>query len=636
MSGTKNRNKTFESQFMYFIFTFFLLAAIFFLSSQAMASQIMFEHPYGTEGVDEYSLDLQQTSDDGYIMTGVKCQTGQTNPDVWLIKTDSNGTTCDYSLIGNCDDISTGTFAKKFGGANIDNGASEVHQTSDGGYIVAARTLSFSNYYAGWVIKTDSLGQTCDYSATGNCTGEGVFVKRMSSSFTNYFNSVKQISDGGFILCGRTAVYNNGWKHYPWLVRLDGSGEEVWQKALTTNYNISECNEVYEIADGYILFSSMDTTNDSKAWLIKTTPDGLTCDYLANDGNCQDGNTFAQTYGEAGVDYFASSGVLLPDEEYVITGSRVLGNSYNIFLIRSDSLGNELWRQVYNGNAPANPGIRQTSDGGFVITGRAPFLNLPEQFWIFKTDPSGNTCDYLETGKCQDYVNNTFSNVFFGDNGSAITATADGGYAAVGAASWFDPGTGYRDFYLVKTDSYGLVNDPNALPLVDHFKLDELPVYYIGNGAWTNWPTVDVTISETTPPGVTIVKWMLRETPGQPDPSEFELTERPARYTFDDEENYGDRTVYAWVLDSNGRVNPHTVDSDWAIFYGLYGDANLNRGVTSLDAQKIQLHVTGIELLADPATRVADANRSTTITSLDAYLVQAYLVGLVTYLPYQG
>ncbi len=88
---------------------------------------------------------IQQTPDDGYIITGYTSEWYDEIDDLWLIKTDSEGDTL---------------WTRIYGGEAEDLGHC-VDQTADGGYIITGATKSFSvGGYDLWLLKTDALGDT--------------------------------------------------------------------------------------------------------------------------------------------------------------------------------------------------------------------------------------------------------------------------------------------------------------------------------------------------------------------------------------------------------------------------------------------------------------------------------------------
>ena len=124
---------------------------------------------------------VQQTADGGYIIAGRTESFGAGMADVYLVKTDSNGNK---------------EWQTTFGGSNDDVGYS-VQQTADEGYIIAGGTTSFgTGNIDGYLIKTDSAGNS-------------QWQKTFEVHSPEYKFSVHQTSDGGYIIAGSTA-FNDG------------------------------------------------------------------------------------------------------------------------------------------------------------------------------------------------------------------------------------------------------------------------------------------------------------------------------------------------------------------------------------------------------------------------------------------
>jgi len=135
----------------------------------------------GTDWEEAYSV--QQTYDGGYIVAGWTSSFGAGYYDIFLIKTDANGNL---------------QWAKTYGGTYWDD-AYSVQQTSDGGYIVAGWTLSFgAGDYDIFLIKTDASGNIQWAKTYGGTSGEGAY-------------SVQQTSDGGYIVAGVTYSFSADW-----------------------------------------------------------------------------------------------------------------------------------------------------------------------------------------------------------------------------------------------------------------------------------------------------------------------------------------------------------------------------------------------------------------------------------------
>ena len=308
---------------------------------------------------DDQAYSVQQTSDKGYIIAGNTESYGRGSSDIWLIKTDTNGTTCNYSTLGgNCSGTGTGgviTFARTFGSTNIDASYS-AQQTSDGGYIIAGSTNSFGAGSSDiWLIKTDANGNLfrndnngipipCEYYVGGlfggTCGGVGAggvetFATYFGGTGDDQAYSVRQASDGGYIIAGSTSSYGAG---------------------------------------------------SSDIWLIKTDTYGATCNYygdlVSSKGNCSGTGTggvviFAKTFGGTGAD-IGYSVQQTSDGGCIVSGQASGGGAY---LVKTDLNGAKLWDKTFGWwSGYTGHSVQQTSDGGYIIAGD----NFNYHIWLAK------------------------------------------------------------------------------------------------------------------------------------------------------------------------------------------------------------------------------------------------------------
>ena len=225
----------------------------------------------GGSGV-EYAQSIIQTAG-GFVVAGytnsndgnVSGNHGTDTYDFWVVKLDTDG-----NLL----------WQKCYGGSGNDK-AYSVQQTSDGGFVVAGKdssangnVTSHKGGFDGWVIKLDK-------------NGDLEWQKSVGGSNDDCFQSVLQTSDGGYFLTGYSYsndkdVSANHGDADVWVVRLDASGNILWQNSFGGS------NKEYGLAidrtvDGAYLVSGFTESNDgdvsdfnggSDGWLFKVDDNG--------------------------------------------------------------------------------------------------------------------------------------------------------------------------------------------------------------------------------------------------------------------------------------------------------------------------------------------------------------------------
>jgi hypothetical protein len=148
---------------------------------------------------------------------------------------------------------------------------------------------------------------------------------------------------------------------------------------------------------------------------------------------------WSRIYGGADIDEARSIDTTM-DGGYIIAGwtySFGAGNS-DMYLLKTDSQGDTLWTRTYGGMTfDRGYSVQQTNDSGYVVVG-----NLGRYIYLVKTDNQGDTV-----------WTNTYGIVSANENKAySVQQTSDGGYIFAGATNLFET---FWDVYLVKTDSMG-------------------------------------------------------------------------------------------------------------------------------------------------------------------------------------
>ncbi|HEX9240686.1 MAG TPA: hypothetical protein VF910_08565 [Candidatus Bathyarchaeia archaeon] len=378
------------------------------------------------------------------------------------------------------------TWAKTYGGTGIDQ-AYSMHQTSDGGFIVAGSTNSSgAGRDDAWLIRLDPSGQII-WQKTYGTPGEDFAV------------GAQQTTDGGFLVSAFTGP--SGFAGNAWIIKTDAAGNVQWQNeyggfgccllptqqtsdngfilAGFTNSGTGEVQVMRLANTGAVMWAKTygNPTAFNAAFSIQTTPDGgfvvagITNGYAVDSLIVGDvwvfridstGNIIWQhAYGGPGADY-ASSIARTPDDGFIVAGwtNSFGAGGQDAWLLRLNNTGGVIWQKTYGGaQEDVALSVEPTSDRGFIVAG---FTNSSgaggQDAWVFKLTPTGNI---------------VWQKTYGGpgaDQAVSAQQTTDGGFVVAATTPSF--GNGNLDVWVLKLnrdgslsktcDSNGIIRDSNA------------------------------------------------------------------------------------------------------------------------------------------------------------------------------
>jgi hypothetical protein len=288
----------------------------------------------------------------------------------------------------------------------------------------------------------------------GACAGKTEPATQWYRTFgegtTVYGNSVRQTTDGGYIMCGTTRKVTNEQLRETdsdiWLTKTDVEGNKVWDKTFNLSGRDARGESVQQTTDGgYIICGGVVTkeAGNSCIGLVKTD----------SDGNKLWDKTFAVN-GQG--DAWGESVQQTTDGGYVVCGMIFFDEpsfGAGVWLVKTDSDGNKVWDKIFGpdrGRDAWGNSVQQTADGGYIVCGsifpieKEVNIRMPD-VWLIKTDAGGN--------KLWDKM--FAASDGRGADGESVQQTMDGGYMVFGTILILSDKTSERDTWLVKTDSDG-------------------------------------------------------------------------------------------------------------------------------------------------------------------------------------
>jgi hypothetical protein len=235
--------------------------------------------------------------------------------------------------------------------------------------------------------------------------------------------SVEQTMDGGYIAAGYTQSSGSGRKDL-WLVKTDASGNLVWQKSFGGAEDDVGMSVLQSRDGGYIVAGRTASFGQGGDDIWLVRTDSL------------GGEIWNKTYGGRGDD--AGFQVVEREDGYALVGRTESGESdRRIILIRVDPQGTVLWEKTYQGGSAAS--MQPTLDGGYIIAGRIDGNESGKDALAIKVDSSGEEQWSAQLGGRGD------------DMGTYALQSRNGSYFLAGITSSL--GRGREDAWLVNLGS---------------------------------------------------------------------------------------------------------------------------------------------------------------------------------------
>jgi hypothetical protein len=304
---------------------------------------------FALAGADEVIRTIQ-TSDGGYLAC-LHNSSGTLGGNIALLKLNSSGDT---------------TFCKLLGPYNVS--VWSLMETSDNGFIIAVR--GDVNDFEPFIIKTD---QDCDTQWTRHM---------WIPSYTTEALSIRQTSDGGYVFCGFGAGPATG-TYDGYIVKTDANGDTLWTKGYgDSGSQYFEC--IRQTSDGGYIVSGRTSGPAGGTFddvlLVKT-------DAIGNI-------IWSNTYGDSLLDEDGSSIEITSDGGYFIAGTSRTTTDFNALGLKTDGSGALQWVKEYGTSSAEDKGVNgiQCVDGGYLIAGSTmSFTSGFMSGYLIKTESNGNS-----------------------------------------------------------------------------------------------------------------------------------------------------------------------------------------------------------------------------------------------------
>ncbi len=312
----------------------------------------------------EEARSVELDPDGGYVIAGYTFSGdgdvpgNHGNRDFWIVKLNSGGYIVEWSV--------------NLGGSNIDHPMS-IRRALDGGYVAVGYTYSSDGDVSGmhgfsdfWVVRFSGEGDV-------------LWKKCLGGGHADEGFSVDRTSDGGYVVAGYTYsndgdVSGNHGLSDMWVVKLKRNGDIEWERSIGGSgrdeaFSIQQTSDGGYVVVGYTRSDDFDAYGSgyhgsADVWVVKLDSDGK-IEWQRAFGGFEEDVAYSvhQTF---------DGGYILAGYTYSNDGDvSELHSGKDSWLFKIDSEGNLEWDMVldFSGDNQIES-VRQTEDGGFVISGR--------------------------------------------------------------------------------------------------------------------------------------------------------------------------------------------------------------------------------------------------------------------------
>lgn len=303
----------------------------------------------------EYGYSVAPTTDGGFVITGEHIPVGNpvTTGTFTVVRFNAQGTL-----------LWSNVFTSMTADTLVPLAGLDIHQTSDGGFIVAGRGGQYpytgqNSERDGYIMKLDAQGnRVWDYRVRGATQEEA--------------KGVIATSDGGYLITGMTSSVSAYFE--PFVVKLSSTGVEEWSKVYNEAFMPSTFIRAVENSTGqfYIAMGSIASSSNPIGTILTLDANGDSLDLKQYNAGA-----FSDIKPTTDGGYIISG--------YTGAGSPGTG-SHNLILLKLDAQLNQQWERTWVGTSSyGSLGVAQAPDGGYLI---AALNNKTAE--LIKTDADGN------------------------------------------------------------------------------------------------------------------------------------------------------------------------------------------------------------------------------------------------------